>query len=217
MNFTNVKILPLAVLSGLSLVPNLTHGTLPQTEKDNKPNVLLIYNDDHRYTGIHALGGQAIFTPNIDELFNNGISFSNTFLMGSFSPATCVPSRAMLLTGKQLFHLKEKGHLIPSTDTTIEEAFHEAGYESHIIGKWHQDGASLSRTFDSGGRIMGMGAYLLDHFRMPFWDWNKEGKFEKKDAYLLQYDETGKLFRRAWNKEDVYGPVSYTHLRAHET
>lgn len=213
----NKKILPLAILSGLAAVPTLTRGTTIQSKKKNKPNVLLIYTDDHRYTGIHALGGQALFTPNIDELANNGISFSHTYLMGAFAGATCMPSRAMLLTGKQLFHLKERGHFIPKTDTTIEEAFHDAGYESHMVGKWHQDGAALSRSFDSGGRVMGLGAYLTDHYRMPFWDWNKEGKFGKNNAYLLQYDKDGKVFRRPLNKNDVRGPIGNEKTGPHDT
>ena len=27
-------------------------------QEPGKPNVLVIYTDDHRYTGVHALGGQ---------------------------------------------------------------------------------------------------------------------------------------------------------------
>ena len=34
------------------------------------------------------------------------------------------------------------------------EAFSQAGYHSHIVGKWHQDNASMTRSFDSGARIM---------------------------------------------------------------
>ena len=32
-------------------------------KKGKKPNVLVIYTDDHRYTGVHALGGQVVRTP----------------------------------------------------------------------------------------------------------------------------------------------------------
>ena len=77
-----------------------------QAQKSKRPNVLVIYTDDHRYTGVHALGGQAVKTPNIDDLANTGIAFTNAYLQGSFTGATCVPSRAMLLTGRNLFQLK---------------------------------------------------------------------------------------------------------------
>lgn len=205
-----------SILPGLAMAYS-TNAKSVSPPKVKKTNVLMIYTDDHRYTGVHALGKMQVKTPNIDELVDHGISFSNAFLMGAFSGATCMPSRAMLLTGKQLFQLKERGHFIPKEDTTMGEAFHNAGYESHMVGKWHQDGASLARSFDSGGRVMGMGVYLQDHYRMPFWDWNKEGKFGKQDAYLLQYDKEGKVFRRALTKDDVRGPIGTEKTGPHDS
>jgi len=35
------------------------------------PNVLVIYTDDHRYTGVKALGGQEIETPHMDAMVSN--------------------------------------------------------------------------------------------------------------------------------------------------
>ncbi|KAA1244765.1 sulfatase-like hydrolase/transferase [Aquimarina sp. RZ0] len=177
------------------------------SESNKKPNVLIIYTDDHRYTGVHALGGQQVETPHMDSLVNDGISFTNTYLMGSFSGATCVPSRAMLLSGRNVFQLKGQGHVIPKEHKTIGETFKKAGYYTHIVGKWHQDNASLIRSFDSGDKIMGRGVYLTDHFRMPLWDWDKKGAFKKEDAYLLTYDEKGKITRRSLNKDDKKGPT----------
>lgn len=176
-------------------------------KKSKKPNVLVIYTDDHRYSGVHALGGQAVRTPNIDQLANNGIIFDNAFLMGSFSGATCMPSRAMLNTGRQLFKLHGQGHDIPVEHTTFGEAFSKAGYNTHMIGKWHQDRASLTRSFNDGQTVMGIGVYLTDHYRMPLWDWDKTGAFPKKDAYLLYYDEQGNEVRRPVAKTDKRGPT----------
>lgn len=56
--------------------------------REKKTNVLVIYTDDHRYTGVHALGGQDLKTPNIDGLAREGIYFRNAYLMGAFSGAT---------------------------------------------------------------------------------------------------------------------------------
>ncbi len=176
-------------------------------KKDRRPNVLIIYTDDHRYSGIHALGAQAVETPNMDLLANSGIVFDNAFLMGSFSGATCIPSRAMLHTGRDLFKLKGQGHNIPEGHTTIGESFQQANYNTYIVGKWHQDNASLIRSFDEGASIMGRGVYLTDHFRMPLWDWDKEGKFAKEDAYLLTYDADGEIVKRKLEKTDKRGPT----------
>ena len=171
-----------------------------------KPNVLLIYTDDHRYAGVHALGGTQVQTPNIDRLAADGLTFTRTYLQGSFLGATCVPSRASLLSGRGLFKLQGAGRTIPSDHTTIGEAFGKAGYHSHIVGKWHQDKASLARSFDDGGPIMGVGAYLTDHYRMPLWDWDPGGKFKREDAYLIEWGEPGETTRRALTRADKRDP-----------
>lgn len=174
---------------------------------NKKPNVLVIYTDDHRFSGVHALGGQAVITPNMDALAYEGITFTNTYLMGSFSGATCIPSRAMLHSGRQLFKLQGQGHVIPKEHQTIGETFGKAGYNTHMVGKWHQDNAVLARSFQSGDKVMSRGVYLVDHFRMPLWDWKKDGQYKKEEGYLLVYDENGDVVRRAVSKDDKRGPI----------
>lgn len=148
----------------------LVAGFQLQAKETSKPNVLVIYTDDHRYTGVHALGGQAVKTPNLDKLADNGVVFTNTYLMGSFSGATCIPSRAMLHTGRNLFQLHGFGYNIPEEHTMMGEAFMDAGYYAHHIGKWHNDFKSMARSFDGGGKVCGKPRYLVDQFRMPFSD-----------------------------------------------
>ena len=175
-------------------------------KKQDKPNVLLIYTDDHRYSGVHALAGQAVKTPNLDKLAHNGIIFDNAFLMGSFSGATCVPSRAMLHTGRQLFKLKGQGHTIPKEHTTIGETFSQAGYNTYMVGKWHQDNASMARSFNGGGTIQGRGLYFVDHFRQPYHKFDKTGEFARDDIFMIVLDENGQRKIRKPNKEDQRGP-----------
>ena len=38
------------------------------------------------------------------ETTHEGVSFSRAYMQGGFNGATCVPSRAMLLSGQSLFH-----------------------------------------------------------------------------------------------------------------
>lgn len=42
---------------------------------------------------------------------------------------------------------------------------------------------------------------------MPFWDFNKSSKYTREEAYLLQYDENGKTFKRGLTKDDKRGPT----------
>jgi arylsulfatase A-like enzyme len=176
------------------------------TAQTDKPNVLIIYTDDHRYTGVHALGGGAVKTPHLDELANNGIAFTKAYLMGSFSGATCIPSRAMLLTGRNLFELEGIGYNIPTSHTMMGEAFMNAGYYAHHVGKWHQDMKSLSRSYHSGEKVVGKPRYLVDQFRMPYSDWKTDGNFKPEDCYLLQYNKKGKVIRRPITENDKPGP-----------
>ncbi|UXP32045.1 sulfatase-like hydrolase/transferase [Reichenbachiella agarivorans] len=175
--------------------------------QQKEPNVLVIYTDDHRYSGVHALGGMAVQTPHMDQLAHEGVVFDRAYLMGAFSGATCVPSRAMLLTGRQLFTLQGQGHEIPESHTTMGQTFGEAGYETYMVGKWHQDNASLARSFDGGATVMGRGVYLTDHFRMPLWDWQPDGNYTRDNAYLLTYDEAGQEIRRPLTKDDKKCPT----------
>ncbi len=173
-----------------------------------KPNVLLIYTDDHRFSGVHALGGQAVHTPNIDYLVHEGVAFTNTYLMGSFNGGTCVPSRAQLLSGRRLFNLNQIGRTIDMEYQPIGRTFQKAGYHSHVVGKWHNDNKSLGEMFDTGGPIMSRAGYLADHFRMPLWDWRADGKYKKKEGYIYVYDENGNIQKRGIAKTDKKGAFS---------
>lgn len=172
-----------------------------------KPNVLVIYTDDHRYSGVHAQGGMPVQTPNLDKLSDYGLTFTHTYLMGSFSGATCIPSRAMLHTGRNLFRLKGNGYTIPEEHTMMGEVFMDAGYHAHFVGKWHQDMQSLARSFHTGGKVSGKPRYLTDQYRMPFSDWHPDGNYPAEDCYLLEYDELGKVVRRPLTAEDKRGPT----------
>jgi arylsulfatase A-like enzyme len=78
--------------------------------------------------------------------------------------ATCVPSRAMLLSGQSLFRIDER--LL--RDETWPAAFGRAGYTTFISGKWHNGPASLPRCFQvarsifAGGMTNPMEASLSD-------------------------------------------------------
>ena len=187
----------------------------PKAQNQAKPNVLLIYTDDHRYTGVHALGKQPVQTPYLDQLVEEGIAFTNTYLMGSFSGATCIPSRAMLLTGRDLFSIQGMGHTIPESHTMLGEAFMDAGYHAHHIGKWHQDFKSLARSFNSGGKVAGKPRYLVDQYRMPFTDWQADGNYTEDHGYLLEYDDQGAIKRRPLTKDDQRGPIGTEETGPH--
>lgn len=61
----------------------------------NRPNIIVINPDQMRADALHHLGSEASYTPNIDALANDGVSFSNAFCQNP----VCGPSRCSFLTG----------------------------------------------------------------------------------------------------------------------
>ena len=78
-------------------------GPLACADGPARPNILLLLSDDQRADTIAALGNPQISTPNLDRLVREGTAFTRAYCMGSMQGAVCVPSRAMLLTGRTLF------------------------------------------------------------------------------------------------------------------
>lgn len=64
-----------------------------------RPNIVLFVADDHLYSDCGAYGSREVRTPNIDRLAREGLLFRRAF---AGSP-TCMPSRAVLLTGLMPF------------------------------------------------------------------------------------------------------------------
>lgn len=108
-----------------------------------RPNILFIFADDQRADTIHALGNPVAKTPNLDKLAKRGLAFNRAYMQGGHNGATCVPSRAMLLSGQNLFTIDEK----LMRDECWPEAFGKSGYTTFISGKWHNGTPALIRNF----------------------------------------------------------------------
>lgn len=99
-----------------------------------KPNILFVYTDDQAFDTIAALGNTQIQTPQLDALVKSGFVFTNAYCQGGNSPAVCVPSRTMLLTGRNTFHTpmyNAKTYSAP----TLGSVFRTAGYETLCVSK----------------------------------------------------------------------------------
>lgn len=78
----------------------MEEGGSPMTKK---PNVVFIISDDHRHDAIHAFGDQTVKTPVLDRLAEEGVSFMQTHIMGGNTGAVCMPSRASVHSGANVF------------------------------------------------------------------------------------------------------------------
>ena len=110
---------------------------------EGAPNILVILVDDLGYSDLGCYGGE-IQTPNVDNLSEQGLRYTNFHV----NPM-CSPTRASLLTGLNA-HNAGVGHVAHSDSgfpgyameltkhcATAAEVFRDTGYSTMAIGKWH--------------------------------------------------------------------------------
>lgn len=138
---------------------------------ERKPNIIIFNPDQMRADALHHLGNAAAYTPNLDALAAEGVSFSNAFCQNP----VCVPSRCSFMTGlyphvrghrtmNYLLHrgegnlfldLKQQGYYtISSTRGDLlsgdDKEYHQQCVDRYIALK-PENGASVKHTaFDRG-------------------------------------------------------------------
>ena len=105
----------------------------------------------------------------MDWLVENGTAFSNAYILGGTDVAVCMPSRAVLKTGKNLFHLMDAGETIPNDHIMLGETLKSHGYKCWGSGKWHNGTLSYSRNFDDASDIYLGGGY--DYWEVMIIGW----------------------------------------------
>lgn len=144
-----------------------------------QPNILFFFTDDQRFDTIAALGNPDIITPNLDRLSGRATVFTQAHIPVGTDPAVCMPSRAMLITGRSLFHIHDEGQSIPLEHVTMGEALRKAGYRTFGTGKWHNGAGSYARSFTDGAEIFFGG--MTDHWNVPACDFDPTGKYDKRE------------------------------------
>ena len=64
----------------------------------DRPSIIYILCDDHRWDAMSMMGHPFLETPHLDSLAKNGVHFANAFVTNSL----CSPSRASILKGLYL-------------------------------------------------------------------------------------------------------------------
>ena len=141
MNFYTMHIFPRLIIS-VFLIALISCNKL-KNEKKKLPNIIFVFADDQRADALSISQNPYIKTPNIDSLARNGVRFENCYVMGGHHGAICAPSRAMLLSGKSLFHVYDRLEGIE----TLPNYLRSNGYQTFATGKWHNGAESFETNF----------------------------------------------------------------------
>ena len=165
----------------------------------NKPHIVYVLVDDWGWAnvGYHRNPPtREVDTPNINNLVKNGLELDQFYVY-----QYCSPSRSSLMTGRLPIHVNDlnqnidnynpsdpvSGYAgIPRNMTAIASKLKEAGYATHMVGKWHAGGATpdhipTGRGFDTSfGYLNGANDYYSEvHLScnttpiVDLWDCNK--------------------------------------------
>jgi len=110
----------------------------------NRPNVLLICTDQHRYDVISTYPGSVADTPHLQRLAGAGTVFETCYAP---SPV-CAPTRASMLTGRfpSAHGLWANGVTLPDRGDLVSRELADAGYRTGLIGKLHLSAAYQGKT-----------------------------------------------------------------------
>ena len=118
----------------------------------DRPNILFIISDQHRFDASGCYGGQLAalaHTPNIDSLARDGVRFRHAYCQQPL----CGPSRASIMTGTYSHTCNVYTHgtesVVPPEMATMGTLFRAAGYRTAAIGEVHVHGEQR------GGRDLG--------------------------------------------------------------
>lgn len=166
----------------------------PATEENKRPNILMIVADDFGWADLKSYGGDVI-APNLDNLANQSLQFTNFHVM-----PVCSPTRSVLLTGVDvhkngmgtmdvILTPNQKGQpgyetYLNNNVTTVAQILKDNGYHTYMSGKWHVGSNQTNWPYNRGFEE----SYSL--LNGAGWMWN--GSFPI-DAYKIQWVRNDKL------------------------
>jgi len=110
---------------------------------DTRPNIVVLLTDDQGWGDI-GYNNPAVYTPNLDSLAAQGITFSQHYVMPQ-----CTPTRVALMTGRYPSRFSgaalaaSNAPVFPLGTPTLASTLQANGYETYTAGKWHMGSDSV--------------------------------------------------------------------------
>lgn len=155
-----------------------------------RPNIIVFVADDLGWADVGWHGGE-VRTPHLDKLANGGAKLEQFYVM-----PVCSPTRAALMTGRYPIRYGLQVGVVrpwadyglPLDEVTLPQALKDAGYSTHISGKWHlghfqPEYLPTRRGFDTQyGHYNGALDYFT-HVRDGGHDWHRNDKRSDDKGY----------------------------------
>lgn len=141
---------PIAVGQAVALLGPTRADPSPAEAARERPNIVILLADDLQANCLGLLGHPVVKTPHLDALCREGFIFRNAYVAGSHVPAVCLPSRAMIQTGRSYHRDNRVWNTKPRTDLppTLAETIRRTGYASIRSGKGVMNPNHLDTPFD---------------------------------------------------------------------
>lgn len=112
-------------------------------------NILFIFSDQQRWDTLGCYGQKLPVSPHLDQMAQRGTQFNYAYTC----QPVCGPARACLQTGEYPTQTGcfTNGRMMPLDRKNLADYFHEAGYETAYIGKWHLASTSDDLSADGIG------------------------------------------------------------------
>ena len=163
------------------------------TGQSPKPHIVFILADDLGWKDV-GFHGSEIKTANLDRLAAAGTRLEQFYVM-----PVCTPTRACLMSGRypmrqglQVGVIRPWANYgLPLPERTLPQALKEAGYQTHIVGKWHLGHFEpaylpMARGFEHHyGHYNGAIGYFT-HQRDGGLDWHRDGKALREEGYSTE-------------------------------
>lgn len=132
-----LKILMIVIVAcfGVAMISSWNKEKSRSKQKtDKRPNILFVIADDQSFPYASIYGTTGVKTPAFDEVARSGILFNNAFA----AAPQCSPSRAAILTGKNIWQLEEAGthsSYFPKKFQIFSDLLENSGYWIGYTGK----------------------------------------------------------------------------------